>query len=51
MGMWNKEVLDLVRKLQSARFALMEKQPFYAVLLLHLQFSLEPECETVYTDG
>ncbi len=49
--MFDKEVLKTVRRLQNSRLSLMEKQPFYAVLLLHMKFSLDPMCETAYTDG
>ena len=49
--MFSKEVLKIVKRLQASRLSLMRKQPFYAVLLLHMQFSLDPMCETAYTDG
>ena len=49
--MFSKEVLEKVRRLQSARLSLMKKQPFFAVLLLYMQFALDPMCETAYTDG
>lgn len=49
--MFSKETLQIVKRLQTARLSLMQKQPFYAVLLLHMQFSLDLSCETAYTDG
>ena len=49
--MYSKEVLDIVRRLQEARLSIMHDQPFYAVLLLHMRFSLDEMCETAYTDG
>ena len=49
--MFSKETLKIVKRLQTARLSMMQKQPFYAVLLLHMQFSLDPSCETAYTDG
>ena len=49
--MFSKETLKIVKRLQTARLSLMQKQPFYAVLLLHMQFSLDLSCETAYTDG
>ena len=49
--MYSKEVLKIVRRLQDARQSLIRRQPFYAVLLLHMQFSLDPMCESVCTDG
>ena len=38
-------------KLQKARFSLMKTHPFYAVLLMHVAFSLDSYAETAYTDG
>ena len=49
--MYDKDTIICIKKLQGARLSLMKKQPFYAVLLLHMQFSLDPMCETAYTDG
>ncbi len=49
--MYSKDVVKIIKRLQGARLSLMKKQPFYAVLLLHMQFSLDPMCETAYTDG
>ena len=49
--MSNEELKKIIRKLQNARLTLMRKQPFYAVLLLNMQFSLDEMCETIYTDG
>lgn len=42
---------NIVRRLQNARLELMKEQPFYAVLLLHMKFSVDPMAETLYTDG
>lgn len=30
---------------------MMNRHPFYAVLLFHLRFALDPGCDTAYTDG
>lgn len=49
--MFSKDVLHLIKRLQTARIALMRKQPFYAVLLLHMGFAVDTMCETAYTDG
>ena len=49
--MYSKEVLQIIRRLQQARISLMLKQPFYAALLLHMQFALDADSETAYTDG
>ena len=45
------ETVAIIKKIQGARLSLMRSQPFYAVLLLRMQFSVDPMCETVYTDG
>ena len=49
--MFSKETLAIVKRLQEARLSLMRKQPFYAVLLFNMRFSLDEMCETAYTDG
>lgn len=52
MDMPDKEQLTkIVRRLQNARLELMKEQPFYAVLLLHMKFSIDLMAETLYTDG
>ena len=49
--MLSNETSKIIKRLQMARLSLMKKQPFYAVLLLNVQFSIDPMCETAYTDG
>ena len=49
--MYSEETIKIIKRLQKARLSLMKAQPFYAVLLLHIQFSIDPMCETAYTDG
>jgi len=49
--MYGNDMAKAVKRLQDARMSLMEKQPFYAALLFHMVFSLDPMCETAYTDG
>ena len=49
--MFDKETLESIKRLQNARITLMRTQPFYAVLLIHMQFAVDPECDTAYTDG
>ena len=51
MARFDKETLAIVRRLQMARLHLLRTQPFYALLLLHMTFSLDESCETAYTDG
>ncbi len=49
--MLSNETVKIIKRLQMARLSLMKTQPFYAVLLLNVQFSIDPMCETAYTDG
>ena len=51
MAQFDKETLAIVKRLQMARLNLLRTQPFYALLLLHMTFSLDLTCETAYTDG
>lgn len=51
MAQFDKEVYEIVKRLQSARLALLSYQPFYALLLMGMKFSLDVTCETAYTDG
>jgi len=51
METFNKETLNIIKRLQMARLSLMKKQPFYAVLLLHMNFGLDVNDDTAYTDG
>jgi len=41
----------LATKLQQSRLRLLERQPFYGLLLLYMKFSLDIAAETAYTDG
>ena len=51
MDRFDKKTLAIVRRLQSARMGLLQSQPFYALLLMHMKFALDVSCETAYTDG
>lgn len=51
MEMYKENINKYVKKLQEARFSLMRTHPFYAVLLMHINFGLDNYAETVYTDG
>ena len=51
MAQFDAEVLAIVKRLQNARLSLLQKQPFYAILLMHMKFSIDLTCETAYTDG
>lgn len=51
MALPDKKTLDIVKRLQNARLNLLRKQPFYALLLMHMKFALDKSCEHSYTDG
>lgn len=42
---------ELALKLQTSRLRLLERQPFYGLLLLHMKFALDIAAVTAYTDG
>lgn len=45
------EIINITMRLQSVRQGLVQKAPFYALLLYGLRFSLDDMVERVYTDG
>lgn len=51
MAHFDGKTLETVKRLQNARIRLLRTQPFYAILLLHMTFSLDTACDTAYTDG
>ena len=51
MDKFDKRTFKIIKRLQNARLNLLSKQPFYALLLLHMKFALDITCETAYTDG
>ena len=51
MDKFDPRTRAIVERLQQARMTLLDKQPFYALLLLHMRFALDLTCETAYTDG
>ena len=51
MAQFDNNTLKIVKRLQQARIDLLKEHPFYALLLLHLKFAIDPSCETAYTDG
>ena len=51
MAIDEKRVRQAVRRFHIANSRLLEKHPFYAVLLLKMKYSLDEYCETAYTDG
>ncbi len=51
MAIAETRVRNAVRRLHLANSRILEKHPFYAVLLLQMKYSLDETCETAYTDG
>ncbi|MBQ2945414.1 MAG: hypothetical protein IJD95_02465 [Clostridia bacterium] len=51
MDKFDKRTYEIIKRLQNARLSLLSKQPFYALLLLHMKFALDISCETAYTNG
>ncbi len=51
MALPDKKTLDVVKRFQNVRLNLLRKQPFYALLLMHMKFALDKTCEHSYTDG
>ena len=51
MARFDERTLAIVKRLQRARLSLMQKQPFYALLLMNMKFSIDLTCNTAYTDG
>lgn len=51
MAKFDAKTLEIVKRLQKARLSLLQKHPFYALLLMYMKFSIDLTCETAYTDG
>lgn len=51
MASFDAQTLAIVKRLQNARVTLLQKHPFYALLLMYMKFSIDLTCETAYTDG
>jgi len=51
MELTKEQQRKLALKLQQSRLRIMEKQPFYGLLLLYMKFSLDINAGTAYTDG
>lgn len=47
----DEKIRELTRKLFSSRMRLMCNNGFFGLLLMHIIFALDGECETCYTDG
>jgi predicted metal-dependent peptidase len=42
---------ELVRKLAESRLRVLREQPFFGLLLMHMRYGLDEDCETAGTDG
>ena len=42
---------ELARKLAESRMRMLCLQPFFGLLLMHLRYGLDEDCETAATDG
>lgn len=51
METYKENINKYVKKIQEAKFSLMRTHPFYAVLLMHINFGLDNYAETAYTNG
>ena len=51
MAGFDAETMEIVRRLQSARMAVLSKQPFFGVLLMNFRMALDRTTSTSYTDG
>ncbi len=51
MEKFDKKTQEIIKRLLDVRLSILAKQPFYAMLLLHMRFALDLSCETSYTDG
>ena len=51
MSLTNEETKKYTQKLLLSRFRVLNKHGFYGLLLMHMRFGLDEECETAYTDG
>ena len=51
MSLTNDEVKKYTQKLLLSRFRILNRHGFYGLLLMHMRFGLDEECNTAYTDG
>ena len=40
-----------IQKIYLSRFRILNDNPFYGLLLMHVKFGLDEDCKTAYTDG
>lgn len=46
-----EEIKAYTKRLVLARLRILDKHGFYGIMLMHMKFSLDNNCETAYTDG
>ena len=51
MAGYDRETMEIVRRLQAVRMDVVAKQPFFGVLLMNLRMALDKSTSTSYTDG
>ena len=51
MSLTNEEKKKYSQKLLLSRFRVLNKHGFYGLLLMHMHFGLDEDCQTAYTDG
>ncbi len=51
MALSNEQLQKYAIRLKTSRMRLLVKHSFYGMLLMHLKYSLDLECQTAYTDG
>ena len=51
MALSNEQIRSYSKRLLISRMRILANNGFYGLLLMHLKFALDEECETAYTDG
>ncbi len=51
MNLTSEETKKYTQKLLLSRFRILNRYGFYGLLLMHMHFGLDQECNTAYTDG
>ena len=51
MSLNNENKKKLMYKLLSSRLRLLNKHPFFGLMLMHLELGLDDNCDTAYTNG
>ena len=51
MPLTKEDQIKYTSRILFSRLRLLQKHGFYGLLLMHVKFGLDEECETAYTDG